>query len=64
MDWMRDNYELEWLAAEVNFFLGLLGLAAMVGIRANFPQLNCRKLANGQFSRADNSGYVAIQHVV
>ena len=33
-EFLRARYELEWLATEFNFLLGLLGLTSMVGIRA------------------------------
>ena len=34
VDFLREHYELEWVACQFNFQVGLLGLCAMVGIRA------------------------------
>ena len=34
VDFLREHYELEWVACQFNFQIGLLGLCAMVGIRA------------------------------
>jgi len=34
VDYLREHYELEFLATQFNFQIGLLGLCAMVGIRA------------------------------
>ena len=33
-DFIEKEYELEWLATQFNFLVGLMGFAAMVGLRA------------------------------